>query len=81
MVTSLVSPAVNDVEEEPNIDAPRPRREPRPSKKKLEDLENTQQCEELKRKKARKDPRTQKGQNLKEPSSKQNQMNKEPEVS
>lgn len=81
MVTSLVSPAVNDVEEEPNIDAPRPCREPRPSKKKLEDLENTQQCEELKRKKARKDPGTQKGQNLKEPSSKQNQMNKEPEVS
>ena len=81
MVTSLVSPAVKDLEQEPNIDAPRPRREPRPSKKKLEDLENTQQSEELKRKKARKEPGTQKGQNLKEPSSKQNQMNKEPEVS
>lgn len=81
MVTSLVSPAIKDGEQEPNIDAPRPRREPRPSKKKLEDLENTQQCEEPKRKKARKEPGTQKGQNLKEPSSKQNQMNKEPEVS
>ena len=54
MVTSLVSPAVKDLEQEPNIDAPRPRREPRPSKKKLEDLENTQQSEELKRKKAKK---------------------------
>ena len=25
MVTSLVSPAVKDAEEEPNVDAPRPR--------------------------------------------------------
>ena len=81
MVTSLVSPAVKDVEREPNIDAPCPRREPRPSKKKLEDLENSQRCEDLKRKKTRKEPGAEKGQNLKEPSSKQKQMNKEPEVS
>ena len=81
MVTSLVSPAVKDAEQEPDIDAPRPRREPRPSKKKLEDLENTQQCQEPKRKKARKEPITEKVQNLEEPSSKQKQINKEPEVS
>ena len=81
MVTSLVNPAVEDLEQEPDIDAPRPRREPRPSKKKLEDLENNQQSEELKRKKARKEPGTQKDQNLKEPSNKQNQMNKEAEMS
>lgn len=79
-MTSLVSPAVKDAEQEPNIDAPRPRREPRPSKKKLEDLENTQQCEELKRKKARKEP-GEKDQNLKKPSSKQKQTDQEPEVS
>jgi len=78
MVTSLVSPAVKDAEQEPNIDAPH--WEPRPSKKKLEDLENTQQCEELNRKKARKDPR-EKDQNLKKPSSKQKQTDQEPEVS
>ena len=77
MVTSLVNPAVKDAEEEPNVDAPRPRREPRPSKKKLEELENTQQCKAPKRKK----PETEKGHILKEHSSKQKQMNKEPEVS
>ena len=81
MVTSLVSPAVKDAEQEPNIDAPRPRREPKPTKKKLEDLENTQQHEEPKRKKARKEPRTEKGHNHKKPSSKQTQMDHEPEVS
>ena len=81
MVTSLVSPSVKDAEQEPDVDAPRPRRQPKPSKKKLEDLENTQQCEEPKRKKTRKEPETEEGQNLKEPSSKQKQINKEPEVS
>ena len=81
MVTSLVSPAVKDAEQEPNIDAPRPRREPKPTKKKLEDLENTQQREEPKSKKARKEPRTEKGHNHKKPSSKQTQMDHVPEVS
>ena len=80
MVTSLVSPVVKDAEQEPDIDAPRPRREPKPSKKKLEDLENTQQCEELKRKKARKEP-GEKDQDLKKQSSKQKQTDQEPEVS
>lgn len=81
MVTSLVSPSVKDAEQEPDVDAPRPCRQPKPSKKKLEDLENTQQCEEPKRKKTRKEPETEECQNLKEPSSKQKQINKEPEVS
>lgn len=80
MVTSLVSPAVKDAEQEPNIDVPHPCWESRPSKKKLEDLENTQQCKELRRKKARKEPR-EKDQNLKKPLSKQKQTDQEPEVS
>jgi len=56
MVTSLVSPAVKDAEQEPNIDAPRPRREPKPTKKKLEDLEKTEQCEEPKEERPEKSP-------------------------
>ena len=80
-MTSLVSPSVKDAEQEPDVDAPRPRRQPKPSKKKLEDLENTQRCEEPKRKKTRKEPETEEGQNLKEPASKKKQINKEPEVS
>lgn len=74
MVTSLVSPSVKDAEQEPGVDAPRPRRQPKPSKKKLEDLENTQRCEEPKRKKTRKEPETEEGQNLKEPSTKQKKL-------
>ena len=51
MLNALVSPPVKDSEKELVTDATRPRREPKPSKKKLEaESEN----EEPKRKKARK---------------------------
>ena len=79
MVTTLVSPPVNDAVKEPAIDAARPRRAPKPSKKKLDELENAQQCEEPKRKNARKEPGIEKGQNHKEPKPKQ--IEKEPEAS
>lgn len=79
MVTSLVSPPGNDTEKEPAVDAPRPRRDPKPTKKKLEELETAQQSEEPKRKSARKEPGKEKSQNFKEP--KQKQIEKEPDVS
>ena len=52
-MNELVRPQVQ--EKEPAIDAPRPRREPKPTKKKLAELENEQDdCQEPKRKHARK---------------------------
>ncbi|XP_078363779.1 uncharacterized protein LOC144647995 [Oculina patagonica] len=52
-VNELVRPQIK--EKEPAIDAPRPRREPKPTKKKLAELENGQDdCQEPKRKHAKK---------------------------
>ena len=65
-----MSPPVKDSEKELVTDATRPRREPKPSKKKLEaESEN----EEPKRKKARKEPAAEKGGQL-------SQVEKEPEL-
>ena len=43
MVTDLVNYTVDNEEKEPAIDAPRPRREPKPSKKKLAGLDDDSQ--------------------------------------
>ena len=66
MVTDLVTYTVDNEEKEPAIDAPRPRREPKPSKKKLAGLDNDSQCEDPKRKHARKESRTEKAKDCEE---------------
>lgn len=66
MVTDLVTYTVDNEEKEPALDAPRPRREPKPSKKKLAGLDDDSQCEDPKRKHARKESRTEKAKDCEE---------------